>query len=121
MDLKIDDLTGDLSFDASGQLEQVTGADAIKQHVQTRLRWFFGEWFLDERIGVPYLQRILGKPANFSLAAAIIRETVLGTPGVERITSFSIGYEDATKRLARADFRVISTEGPINFRELIGG
>ena len=51
---------GDLDF-SSGGLELLEGVDEIVQKLDTRLQFFLGEWFLDQRLGIPYYEDILIK------------------------------------------------------------
>lgn len=59
-------VNGDIALDSTGRLAVVTGAEALRQKLETRLRLYRGEWFLDTSSGVPYLQRILGRGSERS-------------------------------------------------------
>ena len=80
-DIKLDESTGDLELD-TGDLQLTTGADAVRQHLQQRLRTFRGEWFLDLSTGVPYYQDILKKNPNPLVVDGVLKDAVLSTPGV---------------------------------------
>ena len=58
--LLLDDDTWDLVLE-NGNLVVSSGYDACRQAVHQRLRFFAGDWFADESVGIPYWQRILGK------------------------------------------------------------
>lgn len=58
-----------------------------------------GEWFLDTSAGVPYLQNIAIKPADFPFAEAVIKQTISETDGVASIESFSMEYDGTTREL----------------------
>jgi len=98
MDFKLD-ATGDLDI-TNNSFSLVEGAAAVKQHCQVRLKFFLGEWFLDTRIGVPWFQQILVKGVSTTMVQQIIRDVILGTPGVKSIDAFSMVLNDATRELA---------------------
>lgn len=52
---------GDIHLNRSGNIALAEGAEGLRQKLISRLRLSRGEWFLDVRDGVPYLQRILGR------------------------------------------------------------
>jgi len=118
MDLKIDPVTHDLVFDGNGDLTLVDGTDRIVQQARIRLRTFRGEYFADERVGMPYYERILGvKPLRQSVVIAALREALLGIPGMRDVYDIVFAYEP-TSRTARVTFRAVSDSGqPINFDE----
>jgi hypothetical protein len=66
----------------------LTGSAAVAQAIQTRLRLFLGEWFVDVTDGTPWLQEILGKRFGADPNAAI-KLRILGTPGVTSIVTYS--------------------------------
>lgn len=120
MDLALDQLTGDLYLDG-GDIATVDGADAIAQSLAIRLGFYRGEWRLDARIGVPYFEKILVKNPRLSEVEALLRQTILTTPGVTGIERFDLEYSPGA-RTARLSFSASSTSGPVVFdRELILG
>lgn len=58
----------------------------VAQSIQTRLKLWQGEWFLDLTDGTPYIQDIMGLGTNYDLE---IQARILGTPGVQSIISYS--------------------------------
>ena len=116
MDLKLDPITHDLAFDDNGDLTLVDGVERIVQQSKIRLRTFRGEWFADERVGMPYYQRILGvKPLRKAVVVADIRAAELGVSGVRDVYDIVFDY-DATTRTASVTFRAVTTDGePITF------
>ena len=71
----------DLWTDASGNLQVARGAEAVAQHASQRLMTFHGEWFLDIKAGVMWLEDIMGHRPNPTLAEAMVKYEVLETPG----------------------------------------
>jgi len=82
-DLKLDTF-GELDL-SSGDLQFVTGADAVAQHLRIRLRFFLGEWFLDTRVGIPYFSVFFIKQPNLAAIEAIYRRAIQTVPGVDSL------------------------------------
>lgn len=76
----------------------IRDSEATIQAVYTRLRIFQGEWFLNLNEGVPYFQKILGKPFDLSAIERIIKGVIQSTEGVRSITSFDSNLDTATRR-----------------------
>lgn len=97
--LAIDPVTNDLCFDETGAMKTVIDAHAVGQHVRQRLMTFKGEWFLDTRVGVPWLDQILGKGFNPALGEAVVKASILATAGVKAISDCSVTFGRATRGL----------------------
>lgn len=89
----------DMTF-GRGLANYAVNQDAVSQSVQTRLLLLLNEWFLDTGAGVPYLQEITNKPADLALAESRIKTVILETDGVVDITSFSLDFNHATRKLS---------------------
>lgn len=96
-------LTGD-------RLSLVEGADAIAQKVGIRLRFIRGEWFLDERIGLPYYTDVLVKNPDLTVVQSLFRRAIASTPGILEIVRFSLTV-DAARRVARVEFQARADNG----------
>jgi hypothetical protein len=88
----------------------ITGLQEIAQRVTQRLRTFYGEWFLDQTVGVKYFQEILKKNPNETLRDALLRDEISNTPGVTSIESFQFTVDSATRQGTLA-FRAKTIEG----------
>jgi hypothetical protein len=120
MDIALDTATGDIRL-VDGDLLLLDGADAVAQRLAIGLQTYQGEWFLDDRVGVPYLQRILVKNPNVSDVSDVLRRAILATPGVVSLDRFDLALGGAS-RTARLSFAASTTSGPVLFdRELILG
>lgn len=108
IDIKLDALTHDLSFSKTKDLVLIDGAARIAQQVKVTLWTFFGEWFLDETFGVPYLEFILIKNPNRALIENILRQKVMDVPGVTGVPTIKIEY-DAARRNATFDLPDMET------------
>ncbi len=89
---------GDLYLDDSGQLEWVGGditdeqsyARMVIQRVRCRLMFIRGEWYLDQRQGTPWRERVWAKGVTAGTIRRVVREVVETTPGVEALSSLSV-------------------------------
>ena len=98
---------GDLKI-TDNALTIVDGDEALRQHLAIRLRFFLGEWFLDNRIGIPYFDDVLIKNPNLVLVRGILRSAISTTPGVESIERFEFEFDGATRKM-ELDFTVRKT------------
>lgn len=119
-DLAINQADGDIVV-TNGELQTVDGDAHLSQFIRTRLLTFLGEWFLDQRVGVPYFRDVLVKNPNPTVLRAVLRKVVANTPGVVQIIAFSTVLE-STDRTLSVDFEVLTDTGSIvpgSFTELI--
>jgi hypothetical protein len=97
-------------------LQIVDGMDAIRQSVQSRLRLFLGEWFLDTRRGVDYHGLILIKQPNRATVESTLKREILSAPGVESLESFELQDSEDEERtlivrfVARVDGNAVPME-----------
>lgn len=92
----------DIQLDASNNLDMAYDSEAIGQHVRQRLKFWQGEWFLDETVGVDWLRYALGlQMAEFvrQIAEAEIKRVILDTPGVSDILEIETGFDRAKRTL----------------------
>ena len=89
---------GDLRTDGSPVL--VTGAAEAGQNIETRLKFFLGEWFLDVFDGTPWFQQVLGKGGNLADKEAVIKRRILQAPGVAAMTRFRMDYDETSRTLS---------------------
>lgn len=78
---------GDYTFGNGLQDFYIDVPAAPGQAVKTRLLLWLGEWFLDNTVGTPYLEGILGKHSQ-TMADTTVQDRTLGTQGVTAISSF---------------------------------
>lgn len=87
MDLLLD-TTGDLVFiNGACPVTQHT-ADVVAQRLRIKLYTFYGEWFLNTAIGVPYIQQIFGKVRSKPTVDLIFQGLISADVGVIEILSF---------------------------------
>lgn len=84
-------VAGDLYLGPDGQFALTqTLSEEVAQLLYTRFRFFQGEWFLDQTVGVPWYQSILGQKQSTSVVSQILRNVVATCPGVASVDSFSL-------------------------------
>lgn len=99
---------GDLYLDDSGQLEWIGGdiSDAesysrmVLQRIRCRLMLIRGEWYLDQRQGTPWREKIWVKGTRISDVRTIVRAVVETTPGVDGIDSLDVSMNAAARTLS---------------------
>jgi len=105
-ELALDPVSGDIAFPPY----ILTGPLCVIQRIRVRFRFFLGEWFLDQRLGIPYFQDILIKNPDPTLISAIFRQVLLTTPGVLRVDAFTATL-DAPTRVLTVNFQATLTDG----------
>lgn len=91
-----------------------SGTNPVLQDILQRLRFFLGEWFLDNTQGLPWFQSILVKNPKQSDVDAILRNAITGTPGVNQLSTWSFTVNRATRVLS-VSFSAITTAGKVNY------
>lgn len=118
MDILLDIDTGDVALPGSDLL-LTSGQGAIEQHLRQRLQTFFGEWFLDGRIGVPYFQQILKKNPDLTIVDSLLKKEIIDTQGIEELTQFNASLNKSTRKL-EVNFQARTIEGDvITFNEVV--
>jgi hypothetical protein len=97
--------------DATGalDLELSTGSYEVAQALRQRLRFWLGEWFADPGIGMPYLQRLLGKGVSVGDITSAVRNEVLKDPRVSKVDWIRASI--ASNRTATCDFQATLADG----------
>jgi hypothetical protein len=65
----------------------VNKAEGVGQKVVCRLRLWESEWFLDNTIGTPWSQEVLGYNTA-SLRDIVVKSVIIQTPGVSSIVTY---------------------------------
>ncbi|MGE7137955.1 hypothetical protein ACQKIE_10040 [Luteibacter sp. NPDC031894] len=94
------DGNGDWTFGA-GRASYADRSESVAQRVKTRLLSLQGDWFLDLPHGLPWFD-LIKRPADYARVERAVKEQILRTDGVARITSFSMANDPATRKLSIA-------------------
>ena len=81
------DENGDFTIGSGSANYLQNSPEAVAQAVQTRLKLWEGEWFLDISEGTPYLNGIVGKYTSDTIDQ-LIQRRMLKTQGVKSIISY---------------------------------
>lgn len=87
----------------------------IRQKIAARFKFYVGEWFLDQRQGVPYYRDVFKKSPDLQLIRALFVRVVRETPGVLDVPNFSLTHDTAT-RTVTFDFDAVVDGGVIQVR-----
>lgn len=110
--------TRDLFLGGHG-LNVVDGEEAIDQQITIRLRTFLAEWFLDERVGIPYFRHILVKNPNIPLVHNVFRKTILSTPGVASVDSLNLDIDTVARTLTVTFSATLDTGSTLTYSPFI--
>lgn len=92
-------------LDADGDYTLGTGGDFLRdspetvaQAIKTRLALWRGEWFVNTTDGTPWKEEVLGK-RNGRNPDAVIKQRILGTPGVSAIEAYSSRFDGDSRAI----------------------
>ena len=71
----------------------------VAQRLRVRFRFFLGDWFLDQREGIPWFQAVLVKNPSGGTIRAIFTKVITETPGVLALDSLDFIMDAGTRTL----------------------
>jgi len=84
----------DVQLDNNGDIPirtaYITGPDLVRQRIKIRLNTWRGEWFLDQRLGLPFLEWKQQKPPDVNVIRALIQREIRTTPGVVGVANLEV-------------------------------
>ena len=105
MDILLNSNTHDVVFtNGVGQETTQELRQTVGQRLKVSLLTYQGEWFLDEDLGVPYYQEILGRPRSKQVIDTIFQKTILDDPDVISLLEFESELD--SERLYTMRFKV---------------
>lgn len=96
----------------------VDGTTAILQDILQRLRFYYGEWFLDITLGIDYFNRILVKNPDLGKINAIMINAIVTTPGVTGLNKYQLQTDFLTRQVF-IEFRAQTTQGTVDYAGLL--
>lgn len=92
-------------------LRLVSGVDAIMQEIRLRLGFYLGTWFLDQRLGIPWIEQIFTTAPDLPHVDALLRRAIGTTPGVREVLNFRSSFDRATRRYYVEEFEARLVDG----------
>ena len=117
-DLAMDMTSGDLVL-REGDVLLIDNAERVAQQILITLRFWLGEWFLDTKDGIPYLEYVLVKSPNLLHIRQIFTEAMEKVDGVKRVEEMNLAF-DVKNRSLRVDYEASTDYGLITRREVLG-
>lgn len=117
-DLAMDMTSGDLVL-RDGDVLLIDNAERVAQQILITLRFWLGEWFLDTKDGIPYLEYVLVKSPNLLHIRQIFTEAMEKVDGVKRVEEMNLAF-DVKNRSLRVDYEASTDYGLITRREVLG-
>ena len=105
-------IDNDLVF-SDGALELVNDADEVARNLKTRLKLNRGEYLLDVSYGMPYNLLLGTKIFNLSELETIVKQFILETEGVLKLTRFNVDFKTENERLLEIDFTIETVFGRV--------
>ncbi len=102
----------------NNDLVLVDGQQAILQDILQTLSFLYGEWFLNNQIGIPYFQQILVKNPDQRAIDAIFIDAILGVPGVQSLSLYQFIPSYQYRNLA-IEFIAQTTSGIVSYSGVI--
>ena len=87
----------DLRSSQNHNIELVDGLEDVRQRVIQKLRFIFGEWFLNNQLGIPYFQDFFVRPFSVGLASALLTEQVQSVEGVISVNDIFADLDNETR------------------------
>ena len=85
--------------DLPARTSHITGVEFVRQRLLTKLNTFRGEWFLDQRRGLPWFTWKEQAPPDQTAIRSLVRQAIRNTPGVVDVPSLQTTVEAGTFRL----------------------
>lgn len=117
-DLALDAKSHDLVIN-NGNLILIDNKERIIQQSKIRLLRWRGEWFLDSRDGIPYIERVLVKKPNLSHIRQIFFDELSTIEGVTRVSDLTLKF-DVRNRQLFVTYELETEYGFITRAEVLG-
>lgn len=105
----------DLALNPDGTLafplRILDGPELVVQRVRIRLNTFRGEWLLNERAGIPWIEWI-SEPPGLTVIQALLLERIASTRGVARVEEFAVTQAPGSETYTITGNLVLETEDP---------
>ena len=110
------DSSGDLDF-TGAELSLLVDAEAIAQEIRIGLKMFKGEWFMDTRVGMPYMTDIFVKAPKLNVLQSIFVRAIESVPGVRSVDRCTVTLDTPTRTLLVSFTATSDTGAALEFEE----
>jgi len=88
-----------------GEASLITDSNTyLAQVVEIRMKTYYGEWYRNYTIGIPYFESILKKGVEISFVDAIFKDVIKSTDGVNRVNNYKSSLSATGEYLASFTF-----------------
>lgn len=105
------DENGDYSFGQGSLNFFINTPAAVAQAVETTLRLFLGEWYLNVNDGTPYLEGVVGMHSKAE-ADATLQQVIGNVQGVQNIVNFASELDPHTRKYSTISGTLNTIYGP---------
>lgn len=91
--------SGDLAL-VNGDFSFIEGTKFTRQKLAARFQFFKGEWFLDQRQGLPYFRDVFVKNPNLDLIRSLFQKVIVDTPGIASVSNLQLVFDPGARTLA---------------------
>jgi hypothetical protein len=117
--LAIDPTTGDL-LKRAGNMQKVTGLDALAQNLNSFLQTQQGEVFIDPDLGIDWVHTMADKSIDVDIKNTIIKNAILSRPFVTGIIKYESEYVNTGgERQLQITVLVQSSQGVFGINPLL--
>lgn len=107
------DANGDMAT-AGGDRVLVGGQDAVAQAVKITLQLFLGEIFLNQAIGIDYINQVLIKNPDPIVVRALLRDRLLTIPDVTDVVGANLVVDGTRSGTLAYQIRTVYSQTPIS-------
>jgi hypothetical protein len=112
----------DLVLDVNGDIAKASEPYSLAQDAASAIRTWLGEVYFDTLLGVPYLEKVLGRNPSVALLKSLFEAAAKSVPGVAAATCYISGLSDrevagqvqvvsaATGRRSAANFTAVNPQ-----------
>lgn len=93
---------GDWDFSANNLVIAQDEDMCAAQKLTNLYQLCYGEWFVDTRLGVPYIQYVLVKSPDLGVVASVLNQVVSFVPQIQGILSSSFDFNPSQRNLSVA-------------------
>ena len=97
--LYLDPITKDLTVQDYNLKLTTNDVEFVSQKIETTLRFFKNEWFLNRTLGMPYYTDILVKNPDLKLVTSLFKNAITKIDEIENIIKFEVLLDTATRIL----------------------